>query len=140
VLSRTISGPGVERAWHNHDFEYRPLSDGSYPIDHLLDAGGPDVSFEADFAWVTRAGVDPGAAIKRHAEQIFAIQVKDTMAAGVTEEGGWAAMGEEIIDWSKLWPLFSTTRTDHVVVEHDDPNDWHETAKRSIQFLKSMKG
>ncbi|TCL71035.1 sugar phosphate isomerase/epimerase [Rhizobium sp. BK251] len=138
-VADSLAGQGLRLAWHNHDFEYVALPDGAYPIDHLLEAAGPGVGFEADFAWVTRAGVDPVEALQRHADRILAIQVKDTKAAGVTEEAGWAAMGDGIIDWSRLWPLFSTTRTDHVVVEHDDPKDWFETAKRSIEFIKSMK-
>ena len=27
---------GLKVAWHNHDFEYRPLPDGSRPIDHIF--------------------------------------------------------------------------------------------------------
>lgn len=138
-VAQQLNGQGLRLAWHNHDFEYLPLPDGSYPIGHLLDAAGADVGFEADFAWITRAGVDPVEALTRHADRIFAIQVKDTMKVGTVAEGGWAAMGDGIIDWARLWPLFAKTRADHVVVEHDEPNDWYETARRSISFLKRLE-
>src|SRR3954470_832680 len=46
-----VNAAGLRLAWHNHDFEYRPLPDGSRPIDHLLEAGGLSVGFEVDFAW-----------------------------------------------------------------------------------------
>jgi sugar phosphate isomerase/epimerase len=137
-VAEQLSGQGLRLAWHNHDFEYLPLPDGSFPIDHLLEAAGPDIGFEVDFAWVTRAGVDPVDALRRQARRILAIQVKDTKEPGTTEEGGWAAMGDGIVDWAQLWPLFPTTQADHLVVEHDDPKDWHRTAERSIQFLRNL--
>ena len=36
-----VNAAGLRLAWHNHDFEYRPLPDGTRPIDHLLEAAGP---------------------------------------------------------------------------------------------------
>ena len=47
---------GLKLAWHNHDFEYLPLADGSRPIDHILSAHG--VMFEPDVGWIVRAGAD----------------------------------------------------------------------------------
>ena len=38
-------------AWHTHDFEFQPLEDGSFPIQHLL---GDRLQWEADLAWVVR--------------------------------------------------------------------------------------
>ena len=50
---------GLKVAWHNHDFEFQKLADGSRPIEHIFDAAGPDVGFEIDCAWIVRAGADP---------------------------------------------------------------------------------
>ncbi len=47
---------GLRFAWHNHDFEFEPLPDGAFPIEHVL---GADLAWEADLAWVTLAGADP---------------------------------------------------------------------------------
>jgi sugar phosphate isomerase/epimerase len=47
---------GLKLAWHNHDFEYQRLPDGSRPIDHLIGAAG--VFFEPDIGWIVRAGTD----------------------------------------------------------------------------------
>jgi sugar phosphate isomerase/epimerase len=67
-----------------------------------------------------------------------AIQVKDTQPAGITEEGGWAATGDGVVDWPALYPLFAATPADHLVVEHDEPADWRNIARRSIDYLRKL--
>ena len=47
-------------------------------------------------------------------------------------------MGDGIVDWQKLWPLFSKTKADQIVVEHDNPADWRKFAQRSYDFLKRL--
>jgi len=129
-----IAGPhGLKVAWHNHDFEYRPLPDGTRPIDHILGAGGARVWFEIDFAWIVRGGADPKAELERYADRIVAIQMKDTAPVGTREEDGWTPTGDGIIDWPSLVPLFHTTPADHIVAEHDNPADWRRFAERSIR-------
>ncbi|MCR6672092.1 sugar phosphate isomerase/epimerase [Devosia ginsengisoli] len=125
-------------AWHNHDFEYVPLPDGSKPIDHIFEAAGPDVWFEIDCGWITRAGADPAAELRRYADRIIAIQTKDTAPLGTTLDDGWTATGDGIIDWAALVPLFRRTRADHIVTEHDNPGDWQRFASRSIYHLKAL--
>ena len=134
-----VATEGLRLAWHNHDFEYRPLPDGTRPIDHLLDAAGPNVGYEIDFAWVTRGGGDAVSEIKRYGKRMFAIQVKDTLPLGQKAEGGWAAMGDGVIDWQSLWPLFAGTPADHLVVEHDEPSDWRLVASRSLGFIRRLQ-
>lgn len=134
-----VKAAGLRLAWHNHDFEYVPLPDGTRPIDHLLDAAGPDVGFEVDFAWVTRGGADPLTELRRYASRMTAIQVKDTHPLGTTAEGGWAATGDGIVDWESLWPHFDATPADHFVVEHDEPADWRNVAARSLSFVRGIE-
>jgi sugar phosphate isomerase/epimerase len=129
---------GLRVAWHNHDFEFVPLADGSRPIDHILAAGGEDVGFEIDCGWIVRAGADPAAELVRFADRIWAIQVKDTAPIGTRQDDGWTATGDGIIDWSALVPLFRKTKADHLVTEHDNPSDWQSFARRSIEHLKQL--
>ena len=129
---------GLQVAWHNHDFEFVPLPDGTRPIDHIFAAGGPEVKFEIDCGWIVRAGADPAAELKRFADRIVAIQTKDTAPLGTREDDGWTATGDGIINWAALVPLFRQTRADHIVTEHDNPSDWQSFARRSIDHLKAL--
>jgi sugar phosphate isomerase/epimerase len=127
---------GLHVAWHNHDFEYHPLPDGTRPIDHIL---APDaVMFEIDIGWITRAGSDPAAELIRYDDKIIAIQTKDTAPLGTVQEDGWTATGDGIIDWAALAPLFRQTGADHIVTEHDNPSDWKAFAQRSIDHLRKI--
>lgn len=127
---------GLSVAWHNHDFEYLPLPDGSRPIDHILAPDG--VMFEIDCGWITRAGADPAAELVRYADRIIAIQTKDMAPKGTVVEDGWAATGDGIIDWAALAPLFRETAATHLVTEHDNPSDWRRFAQRSIDHLRGL--
>ena len=84
---------GLKVAWHNHGFEYRPLPDGSRPIDHIFEAGGDDVWFEVEFAWVTRAGADPKAELTRYADRVAVIQMKDTAPPGTAAKAAGPTPG-----------------------------------------------
>lgn len=136
--AQSVRSAGLRVAWHNHDFEYQTLSDGSRPIDHLLDAAGPLVGFEIDCGWITRGGADPAEELVRYADRIWAIQTKDTAPPGTREDDGWTATGDGTIDWQALWPLFRKTIADHIVVEHDNPSDWKRFAQRSFDYLKKL--
>ena len=130
-----VGSAGLRVAWHNHEFEFRLLSDGSRPIDHMLAGADNPVGLEIDFAWVKRGWAEPMAELRRFAAKIVAIQVKDTAPAGTIDaENGWRAAGDGVVDWDALWPLFATTPADHLVVEHDRPKDWQRVARRSYDF------
>ena len=131
---------GLRLAWHNHDFEYRPLPDGTRPIDHLFDAAGPNVGYEVDFAWVTRGGGDP---LSRdppiRLRGCSRSRSRTPSLPAPQAEGGWAATGDGIVDWQSLWPLFANTPADHLVVEHDEPLDWRRVAARSLAFIRKLQ-
>jgi sugar phosphate isomerase/epimerase len=129
---------GLKVAWHNHDFEFLALADGSRPIDHIFSPSRDKVWFEIDCGWITRAGADPAAELQTFSDRIIAIQMKDMAPKGTKEDDGWAATGDGIIDWQKLVALFAKTRAEHIVTEHDNPSDWQTFAKRSIDCIKRL--
>lgn len=133
-----VAGQGLKVAWHNHDFEFCPMVDGSRPIDHIFDGAGDGVWFEIDCGWITRAGGDPAAELRKFADRIIAIQVKDMAPAGTTIDDGWAPTGSGIIDWPSLVPLFRKTKAEHIVTEHDNPSDWRQFARSSIDYIKGL--
>ncbi len=134
--SEAAAKHGLKVLWHNHAFEYVPLSDGSRPIDHILAA--PNVFFEIDCGWIVRGGADSAEELKRYAKQILVIQTKDPAPTGTQSEDGWTATGDGTINWSKLAPLIRSTSAHHLCTEHDNPADWRRFAKRSIDHLRSI--
>ena len=128
---------GLDFGWHNHDFEFQALSDGSFAQDRIMD-GGPDLSWEADIAWVVRGGADPFPWIEKYAGRITAVHVKDIAPSGEnTDEDGWADVGHGTMPWADLMTALSKTKAKHFIVEHDNPKDIERLAKRSIQSIQS---
>ncbi|MET0748074.1 MAG: sugar phosphate isomerase/epimerase [Rhizobium sp.] len=128
---------GLDFGWHNHDFEFVALSDGSLPMEQIF-AGGPTLSWEADLAWVARGGADPFTWIKKFGSRITAVHVKDIAPAGEnTDEGGWADVGHGTLDWAKLVAALKDTGARHYIVEHDNPNDLDRVVTRSIESFKT---
>ncbi|HWK68041.1 MAG TPA: sugar phosphate isomerase/epimerase [Rhizobiaceae bacterium] len=130
---------GFGFAWHNHDFEFKPLADGSTPQRHILDAA-PAIGWEMDVAWVVRGGADPLKWIGAYASRIVAVHVKDIAPKGeAVNEDGWADVGHGTIDWPAIYKaLRQQTRAAYYVMEHDNPSDLERFAARSIAAAKTF--
>lgn len=129
---------GLDFGWHNHDFEFFALPDGSFPQDHIF-AGGPDLSWEADIAWIIRGGADPFAWIKKYADRITAVHVKDIAPSGENQdEDGWADVGHGTVPWGDLMAALAGTKAKYFIVEHDNPKDLGRLAARSIETIKAF--
>ena len=136
-MSKPYKDAGYEFGWHNHDFEFFKLQDGSRPIERIFE-GAPDISWEADIAWVIRGGADPFAWIEKLGPRITAVHVKDIAPAGeATDEGGWADVGHGKVEWAKLLTALRATKAKHYVVEHDNPNDIDRNISRSIASFQT---
>ncbi|WP_341212749.1 sugar phosphate isomerase/epimerase [uncultured Limimaricola sp.] len=116
--------------WHNHDFEITPLTDGSVPMEILLEAA-PMIDWEADIAWIVRGGGDPLDWIARHGQRITAAHFKDIAPEGEkADEDGWADAGTGTLDWPAILAALKTQSACEILVaEHDNPNDFDRFAR-----------
>ena len=128
---------GIGFGWHNHDFEFQPLPDGSTPMDHIF-AGGPDLEWEADIAWIARGGADPFEWIEKEKRRITAVHLKDLAPEGqLVDEDGWADLGQGTLAWTELLVALADAPVRYWIVEHDNPSDERRFAERSMAFLNS---
>lgn len=129
---------GYGFGWHNHDFEFKALADGSIPQDRIFE-GGPGLEWEMDVAWVIRGGADPLAWIEKYKDRITAAHVKDIAPAGeCTDEDGWADVGHGTVDWPTIMAALRAIGVRHFVMEHDNPKDHERFAQRSIASAKAF--
>jgi sugar phosphate isomerase/epimerase len=133
-IGEKAKAAGYGFAWHNHDFEFKTLADGSVPQEIILDSA-PDIGWEIDVAWVIRGGADPLQWIGRHGRRIVAVHVKDIAPAGQNaDEDGWADVGHGTVDWKGIMKaLTDRTPAKVFVMEHDKPSDAARFARRSIE-------
>jgi sugar phosphate isomerase/epimerase len=137
---KPVRDAGLIFGWHNHDFEFVALADGSIPQEILFEEA-PDLSWEADIAWVVRGKADPLDWIKRHGDRISTVHVKDIAPAGEkTDEDGWADVGDGVVDWAAIFKALKQTPARWFVMEHDKPSDHARFARRSIANAKSLQG
>lgn len=138
AISEPFIAQGLAFGWHNHDFEVVQMDDGSYPIDRIFE-GGPDLEWEIDVAWVTRAGKDPIEFIEKHAKRITAVHAKDLAVKGENEaEDGWADFGHGRVEWDAIMKALNDTNVRNFIIEHDNPNDIDRFASRSLATAKTF--
>ncbi|NQZ33424.1 MAG: sugar phosphate isomerase/epimerase [Oceanospirillaceae bacterium] len=138
-IGKQVNAAGYKFGWHNHDFEFVAIETGELPIDILLD-NAPDLMWEADLAWVARAGKSPLEFLKKYAGRILAVHVKDIAAAGDNvDEDGWADVGTGTLDWAKLIHTQRQLAPQALcVMEHDNPSDIERFARVSINNYKAL--
>ena len=132
---------GITFGWHNHEFEFISLPDGSTPMDVLLEAA-PDITWEADLAWIVRGDCDPAEYIKRYSDRLSAIHVKDIATEGTKlDEDGWTDLGAGTMDWAVLLQACRDISGDLIyALEHDKPSDPVGYAKRSAAAFEKLWG
>jgi sugar phosphate isomerase/epimerase len=135
AIGARFSSAGLRFAWHNHDFEFQPLEDGSLPIEHVL---GEHILWEADLAWVMRGGADPPRWIERYSGRIPLVHVKDIAPAGAKAgEDGWADVGAGTVPWSELWPRCVAAGAEMMIAEHDNPSDFDRFVRVSAAAMRA---
>ncbi|MCV0396557.1 MAG: sugar phosphate isomerase/epimerase [Rhizobiaceae bacterium] len=141
AVGDTAHEAGYRFAWHNHDFEFAPLPDGSTPQKHIVEAA-PEMGLELDVAWVVRGGADPLQWIADYADRILAVHVKDIAPEGENrDEDGWADVGHGTVGWSTmLKELRLKTPAAVYAMEHDNPSDLERFARRSIEAVRDLDG
>jgi sugar phosphate isomerase/epimerase len=136
-MAAKMQALGLALGYHNHDWEMRPLADGSTPLAHFYaGAEGSPLTFEADLAWIVRGGGDPIDVLKSLRSRLTAVHVKDLAPAGTnTEEDGWANIGSGTLDWPHLWRESLGLSAKWMVLEHDKPSDPVRFAEASRAYL-----
>lgn len=138
AIGQWARSEGFGFAWHNHDFEFKKIAGGKTPHE-LIFAAAPLLDWEIDVAWVVRGGVNPLPWIKRYADRITAVHVKDIAPAGKNlDEDGWADVGKGTMDWKKIIAACGNTRAMHYVIEHDKPKNIERFTKNSFDFVKKI--
>jgi sugar phosphate isomerase/epimerase len=138
---RQARAAGLRFCYHNHNFEFFRLDDGSGQtgMDVLVAETDPRyVHFEVDLFWVTRGATDPVDLLRRIGRRVLQYHVKDMNAAGSFEDAG-----QGLLDFPRI---FRTRAVDEYIIERDDagsaprlPTDALTTAAVGYQFLRTVR-
>jgi sugar phosphate isomerase/epimerase len=112
---------GIRFAYHNHDFEFKPVGGTSF-YDVLLEQSDPElVALEMDLFWTVKAGKDPLAYFEKHRGRFPLWHVKDMRDVRGAQQ--MVAVGEGDIDFGRIFAQAGTAGLEHFFVEHDNPPD-----------------
>jgi len=135
-IAKQVRAKGMYLAYHNHDFELVDFN-GRTGLELLFAAAGPDLQTELDLAWVARAGLDPAAMLGRFRGHVFAVHAKDNAPKGHAEdEGGFAAVGQGVLDWNAILPAAAAAGVHWYIVEHDQPRDPAKVIQTGADYLR----
>jgi len=115
TLGEKCSNAGLKLLYHNHDFEFKPMADGTVLADYILENTDPaQVNFQMDLFWVTKAGADPLAYFEKYPGRFKAWHVKDMSA-----EGEFAPVGTGSIDFKRILAEKEKSGMEYYLVEQD---------------------
>ncbi|UYG02828.1 sugar phosphate isomerase/epimerase [Halomonas sp. LR3S48] len=136
-IASRLNEEGFRLAYHNHDFEMEVFEDKT-ALEHMLDAAGPELLLELDVAWVDRGGLDPAEYVARVEDRLFAVHAKDNAPEGTAdEEGGFATLGQGVLEWGTLLPAIERAEVEWYIIEHDMPLDAEAVITEGNDFLRN---
>jgi sugar phosphate isomerase/epimerase len=135
-LGPQAKAEGLRLAYHNHDFEIRPV-DGVRPLDMMLSKTDPAlVDFEMDLYWVVFGGGDPLDFFNRYPKRFALVHVKDSAGP---PDNKMVDVGKGTIDFPKIFAQSDKAGIKHYFVEHDQPADPIATIRNSYKYLSTVR-
>ena len=111
---------GLKMMYHNHAFEFARFPDGKTLMQHLLEKMPASLmGVTADTYWLQFGGIDVVAWLRRHADRLHCVHLKDYAISGF--EARMAAVGQGNLDFPGiLSELEQNGVTEYALVEQDD--------------------
>lgn len=115
-VGQDCQADGLQLCYHNHAFEFTRFG-GETALDFLLTNTFSDlVQSELDTYWVKYGGEDPAEYIRRYADRVPLVHLKD-MAAD--EQRSFAEVGEGTMDFDAIFAASETAGVEWYIVEQD---------------------
>ena len=122
---------GLRFAYHNHEWEFRPLPSGEIGYDILVNETDPKyVKLEMDLFWITKAGKDPLTYFAKFPGRFPMVHVKDMAGSG-----RMVNVGQGAIDWGRIFAKRREAGIEYLYVEHDEPISPFDDIKVSYNYL-----
>ncbi|MFN3998964.1 sugar phosphate isomerase/epimerase family protein [Algoriphagus sp.] len=116
TIGEKCSAAGMKLLYHNHDFEFIAMADGTILTDYILDNTDPAyVNYQMDLFWVTKAGVDPLTYFEKYPGRFKSWHVKD-----MNDSSQFAPVGTGNIDFKRILDAKAKSGMEYYLVEQDN--------------------
>ena len=133
-IGESLQRVGLRFAYHNHDYDFKPLPTGEIGYDLLLAETDPKlVLLEMDLFWITKGGGDPLTYFEKWPGRFPLVHVKDMSGNGVMTN-----VGQGHIDWGRIFAKRREAGIEHFFVEHDSPRSPLDDIRTSFLYMKSL--
>ena len=133
-MGEEIAKHGMTLCYHNHSFEFERF-DGKYGIDILYEESDPRyVHAEIDTYWVRHGGEDPAEYLRRLANRVPLVHLKD-----MEEDGSFGEVGEGVMEWEPIFAAAEASGAKWYIVEQDTcKRPPLESVRISLENLRKM--
>ncbi len=136
---------GMTFCYHNHAFEFA-TEKGATLFQVMLDHTDPKlVAFELDLFWVSVAGGDPAAMIRKLSGRVPILHLKDkaegtpVMYKEAVPRTAFKEVGSGVMDWPAVLRAAAAANVAHYFVEQDQtPGDPVDSLRRSFEYLSKL--
>ena len=135
---------GIQLAYHNHNFEFKPLDGGKCGYDIFISEFSPDMKFEIDVFWVKAGGVDPVTLIGKLKGRVSQLHLKDLKKGlelpnyGHLDDDAFKELGNGSIPMEPIIGAAATAGVAHCHVEQDQSPDPVRSIGESMRYLRSL--
>ena len=146
-VGKKAKAAGLQYAYHNHNFEFEKMPDGTPGYDILLKETDPElVKFEVDCGWMKVAGYDPVEYMKNHPGRIKMLHIKDfkkmaptTDLMGAGRPQG-ADLGKGFVDYAPIFIAGKAAGIEHIFDEQEQPFavSQMESAKAAFAYIQKF--
>lgn len=148
-IGEKARGEGLQYAYHNHNYEFEKMPDGSYGYDVLVKNTDKElVKFEIDCGWMCVAGANPVTYFKTypgrfrmiHIKEFEAVSQPSTSLSGHERPKG-TDLGTGFIDYKPIFVAGKAAGIQHAFSEQEEPYPVNslESAKADYKFLEASK-
>jgi sugar phosphate isomerase/epimerase len=136
---------GLQYAYHNHNYEFEKMPDGSFGYDILVNKTDYElVNFEIDCGWMCAAGADPVDYFKKYPGRFKMIHVKefkqmDHRTTSLSDRPVGVDLGQGFIDYKPIFIAGKKAGIEHAFSEQEDPFPVSQiaSAEAAYKFLKA---
>jgi len=139
-----VKAAGMSLCYHNHAFEFEPMQ-GTTGLELMMKETHKDlVSLELDVFWVSVAGHDPVTLIKKYANRIALLHLKDKASGLATQynenvpKPTFKEVGNGSVDFPAILQAAKKSTVKNYFVEQDQtPGDPIASLRESFNYLNS---
>lgn len=136
-FARKLAPDGYRISYHNHAYELESTVEGQIALEYMLDpVPGNDIYAEIDVYWVKKGGHDPLQFIKRYANRMPIIHLKDMTN---DELQTFAEVGNGSIDFAPILRWGEQNGIEWYAVEQDKcPGNPMDSLQMSLDHLNKL--